>query len=100
MRGLVQAAVDPHPHLVGGRLAALVGRHRGVAEERHQAVGEADLAVRHPEQRAVATVPVEEHEPAGRRPGDGPADGVDHGEQGGRVEPHRPADQACSLDLL
>ena len=75
-------------------------RHAGVGEERLQPVVQADLAVGDVEQRAVAAVPVEEHEPLGRR----------HRRRSGRCRRARraacvadsqtvPGDQACSLRL-
>ena len=83
-RGLVDAAVHPHPPLVrrvGLGLAALVGRDERVGEERHQPVLQAQLATGDVQQRRVATVPVEEHEPLGRQCRQRPADVVEHREQ-------------------
>ena len=88
-RGLVGAAVDAHAELVGCRDAALIGWHAGVCEERHQAVGESDLAVRHADERRVAAVSVEEHQLAGRGGGDAAADVVEHCEQRGGRQPDR-----------
>ena len=80
-RRLVGAAVDAHAEFVGGRHPTLVRRNPGVGEERHQAVGEADLAIGDPDQRGVPTVAVEEDELACRRRRDASTDVVEHGEQ-------------------
>ena len=61
-RRLVGAAVDAHAQLLGRRPPALVGGHARVGEERHQAVGQTQLAVGDADQRRVAAVAVEEHE--------------------------------------
>ena len=89
-RGLVGAAVDPHAELLGRRRAALIGRQPGVGEERHEAVVQAQLAVGHADEGAVAAVAVEEHEPLGGGHRDAPPEVVEHGEQRRRRQPHRP----------
>ena len=79
----------PMPSSSAGDVPALVGRHAGMGEERHQPVLQAQLAVGHAEQRRVAAVAVEEHELAGRRHRHAAADVVEHGEQRRRRQPDR-----------
>ncbi len=87
--GLVGAAVHAHPQLAGRRRAALIDRHTRVGEERHQPVREPQFAVGDVEQRAVASVTVEEDESLRRGRGDAAADVVEHRQQGRGRQPHR-----------
>ena len=91
-RGLVDAAVHPHPPFVGGigvGLAALVGRHERVGEERHEAIPQPQLAAGDVEQRRVAAVAVEEHDSPGGQRRQRPPDVVEHREQRAGRQPHR-----------
>ena len=103
-RGLVDAAVHPHPPLVGRvglGLAALIGRHERVREERHQPVLQAKLATGDVQQRRVATVPVEERRAAS--PAVSPATGRCRRAPRASVVADSqtvPADQACSFDFV
>ena len=90
----------PMPSSSAGRRPALVRRQAGVGEERHQPVVQAQLAVGDVDERAVAAVAVEEHEPragvmATQRPRSSrTASSVDADSQ------TVPGDQACSFDLV
>ena len=91
----------PMPSSSAGRGPALVGRHAGVGEERHQPVAQSQLAVGHAEQRRVAAVAVEE------RPAAGPASSPGSGRcrrarraASSADSQNVPGDQACSLDLV
>ena len=86
-RRLVGTPVDAHAQLVGRRHAALVGWHARVSEERHQAVGQPNLAVGDPDERRIAAVTVEEHELARRRGGHAATDVVEHRQQRGGRQP-------------
>ena len=77
------------PSSLGRRRAALVGRHAGVGEERHQPVAQPQLAVGDVDQRAVAAVAVEEHQPPRRGHRHAAPDVVEHGEQRRRRQPDR-----------
>ncbi len=81
--------MDAEAELLLCRRTAVVGWRRGVGEERHQTLLEADLAVGHVDGSGVATVPVEEHELARRCRSDAVADVVEHGEQRRRPQPDR-----------
>ena len=65
-RGLLEAAVDAHAQLLLRTGAAMVGRQAGMGEKGLQPELQAELAARGVQQRGVAAVAVEEHQPARR----------------------------------